>query len=285
MGKKIVLTGTTLTDLDAPKLATVDLIEHEDGSIFLLDWTHPLATASIASAPTDGLAAENLVATFANAIVGGTASAAFTRGAGYNGTKGVLERSTKGGVHGFVSPTAADNTVFQRLYVGTAIQQYIIDHPTDVFFLSVWGRITKATTAVTSSTPGIRAVIMSATSPSSNNLMLLSNTNGSRVATAVGPSISNGADGTWSGTIPASASNVRAALVTMPPEPAWNFSNDMIRAQGGFIHYRSYMENLTASGRSYATVDAIDYALFQKEVVNVGGRYYGDTFTDPTTLA
>ena len=48
--------------------------------------------------------------------------------------------------------------------------------------------------------------------------------------------------------------------------------------------YRMYIEDLTVSGRTYAQVDAIDYAQFTKDVLTVGGRYYGDTYTDPTTL-
>jgi hypothetical protein len=41
---------------------------------------------------------------------------------------------------------------------------------------------------------------------------------------------------------------------------------------------------LTVSGRTYAEVDAIDHALYTREVLTPGGRYYGDTYTDPATL-
>lgn len=50
------------------------------------------------------------------------------------------------------------------------------------------------------------------------------------------------------------------------------------------IIYRFYLEDLTVSGRSYATVDALSWAEYQKHVLTVGGRYYSDTFTDPATL-
>lgn len=50
------------------------------------------------------------------------------------------------------------------------------------------------------------------------------------------------------------------------------------------IFYRAYIEDLTVSGRTYAEVDAIDYALYTKEVLTPGGRYYGDTYTDPATI-
>jgi hypothetical protein len=40
----------------------------------------------------------------------------------------------------------------------------------------------------------------------------------------------------------------------------------------------------TVSGRTYEQVAAIDQALYTKEVLTAGGRYYGDTYTNPTTI-
>jgi hypothetical protein len=42
--------------------------------------------------------------------------------------------------------------------------------------------------------------------------------------------------------------------------------------------YRLYIENLTVSGRTWAEVDAIDYALYQA-AFGAGGRFADDTFT------
>ena len=54
---------------------------------------------------------------------------------------------------------------------------------------------------------------------------------------------------------------------------------------GSHVFYRLYLEDLTASGRSYATVDALDRAEYTKQVLTAGGRYYGDTIpTDPATI-
>lgn len=50
------------------------------------------------------------------------------------------------------------------------------------------------------------------------------------------------------------------------------------------IFRRLYMEDLTVSGRTYAQVDAIESAEYTKQVLTVGGRYYNDTFTSPSTL-
>lgn len=54
---------------------------------------------------------------------------------------------------------------------------------------------------------------------------------------------------------------------------------------GAFLFYRAYIEDLTVSGRSYAAVDALDYAEYTKQVTTAGGRYYADTYTDPATIA
>lgn len=47
--------------------------------------------------------------------------------------------------------------------------------------------------------------------------------------------------------------------------------------------YRIYVEDLTLSGRTYAQVKAIDDAEFNK-AFGVGGRFYGDTWSDPAAV-
>lgn len=51
-----------------------------------------------------------------------------------------------------------------------------------------------------------------------------------------------------------------------------------------FIFYRLYVEDLTVSGRSYVTIDAIDLALYQAAVLTSTGRYYSDTYSAPSTV-
>ncbi|SDA14897.1 hypothetical protein [Sphingomonas sp. NFR15] len=46
------------------------------------------------------------------------------------------------------------------------------------------------------------------------------------------------------------------------------------------VLYRTYIEDLTVSGRSYAQVQALDYAAW-RDAFGAGGRYAGDTFTPP----
>ncbi|MBD7153500.1 hypothetical protein HPO45_27130, partial [Klebsiella pneumoniae] len=51
-----------------------------------------------------------------------------------------------------------------------------------------------------------------------------------------------------------------------------------------FIFYRFYMEDLTVSGRSYATVDALDQALFDEAFYSSTGRYRNDHFSAPNVI-
>lgn len=48
--------------------------------------------------------------------------------------------------------------------------------------------------------------------------------------------------------------------------------------------YRSYLEDLSVSGRSYSEVAAIDSVEYARAFA-VGGRYGADTYTDPATIA
>jgi len=71
-----------------------------------------------------------------------------------------------------------------------------------------------------------------------------------------------------------------AAFINLDPT---SLSTNKDKA-GSKIVYRVYVEDLTVSGRTYAQLDALDFAAYTREVLTTGGRYYGDTFTDPTTI-
>lgn len=46
---------------------------------------------------------------------------------------------------------------------------------------------------------------------------------------------------------------------------------------GSYVFYRTYLEDLTVSGRSYAQLEALDAALYA-QAFGPGGRYYGDSY-------
>jgi len=54
---------------------------------------------------------------------------------------------------------------------------------------------------------------------------------------------------------------------------------------GSWAFMRAYIEDLSISGRTFDEVAAIDSGLYSKEVLTSGGRYYNDTYTNPSTLS
>lgn len=286
MGRKIVLTGTTLTDLSAPKLAVVDPIESA-GSLLLIETMHPTLQWAAGVPATNAVIPNRLKSTLA------TGDATYLTNNALTGTKGLVERSAKGGLHGIVSQAVAlvsgDGV---RIFPDAALRAYVFAHLGNSYYLSVWGRLTRANPIPTNytmdyATAGTTAAGIAVPDPSgwfpiSPKTLLgsrtLPNTVGARFGNAavtgavMGSSISM--DGAGLPTFGAPAGTYNAAVLSSR-QNKWT----------SFVMYRVYLEDLTVSGRTYAEVDAIDYALYTKEVVNVGGRYYGDTFTDPATLA
>ena len=289
MGRKLVLTGTTLTNLTAPKLATVDPIE-SSGSLFLLDPTH-LSEQWPAGVPANTTTLPNLFWKNAATLVGGGATkaslAAYVRNVFTTITTAVKERTTKGGLH-VIHPTAtAAANESLTLAIPDNVKEYIRANPTHTYYLSQWTDVTRASTQT------------------GNNIMACISSNSKFVAAFAQktnfPSIVDGARAPLgTGVAGKSFRSVGAVPDTgfgtdADTETATNPTNSSVfivgsRATGtagqhSAIFYRAYLEDLTVSGRTYAQVDAIDYAMFTKEVLTLGGRYYGDTFTAVSTVA
>lgn len=294
MGRKLTLTGVTIADAQAPKLITVDPIE-SIGSLFLVDPTHPASTMG-SGVPTNGQPVTNLLNAQAMAIVGADVPGAWVipSPSGFNGVKGRLERTTKGGIHSVPSPTLADSSVDGYIRAATPLEEYVRLNPGHAFYLSIWKRVTKAQTVgpTPGSRPGFSAKISKFTSPSANVLVGLSSQDAPALGVRrpsslqpVGPFLQNGAASAWQAGAPPAQGDIVVQPLVLSPGRSMNYTDAMSREQEGRIVYRAYIEDLTVSGRTYAQVDAIDYALYTKEVLTPGGRYYGDTWTDPTTLA
>lgn len=306
MGRKIVLTGVTLTDPNAPRLVKVDPIE-SDGSLVLFEPAHPLSKMG-AGVPTDGQVTENLFRDNAALVTGLGSPATWDIEVAYKelgGAKGLIERSGKGGLHVIVSQDPA-------MYPGpypylftrnpNSFRDHMAAAPNNDLFVSMWGRITRAgysgdvTYNSTTYTSGVGstayAYVITGTSnqrlnigPRSANAESLGSRDSGPYST--GPYIENLGSGKWF-TAPSSGSSVHSEFVTLGGFGVHNLYASGARTclfrWASFIIYRYYMEDLTISGRSYAEVDAIDYALYTKHVLTPGGRYYGDTFTDPATI-
>lgn len=285
MGKKIVLTGVTLTDLDAPKLAQFDPIESA-GSLLLIEPMHPYQQWP-AGVPADAALLPNILTTLA----GGPQASFSLKGGINNGTKGKLERSGKGGLHGIVSQSSLLTTTDGALILlPSSVRAYIYAHQAHDYYFSFWDRLTRANPNATQWTADY------ALGSNTSVGLAYSNPNGWMPGTpslkrdtpnVVGPRFAN--------------VSRDATLVSAPTHldssgtPIWGtvmpatYNGQVIATRNdnwtSFVFYRCYLEDLTVSGRTYAEVDALDYALYTKHVLTAGGRYYGDTFTDPATIA
>lgn len=288
MGRVITLTGTTITNPDAPRLIEVDPIESA-GSLLLIDPTHP-AGAWDAGVPANGATVQNLLG---GTLGVGDATVQIAGGIA-NGTKGKLERSTRGGMHGIVSQanllTTDDGC---RVYPAQALIDYIYANKSHVYYVSFWDRLTRTFQdsgqppvdyALGAATPTQYALALAAASQAWTPTIV--GRPGSRLVPAtVGPRFSNvaqapGAD--FSSGLSGSGLPIWGAVNsgTYNGQVIGTRNNDWT----SFVFYRVYLEDLTVSGRTYAEVDAIDYALYTKEVLTAGGRYEGDTYTDPATI-
>lgn len=287
MGKKIVISGFVSSDDNAPVLATIDPIESA-GSLYLLDASRSLASGVPAdTAPVTNLFAANL----GSLAAGATSPTLRILGDINDGTKGHVERSGKDGLHVIVSQAsslASGDGVCLR--PAAALAAYLNANNDHDYYISVWDRLTRAYAGAggdavngvigAATTAGLAYASHSGWGEGSGVTLiaesLLGNVVGERRAGHAG----TGSAGSLS------SSNGSAGPVW--GAPTTTFGGGQLATHNtkwsSFVFYRVYVEDLTVSGRTYAEVDAIDAELFLASVLTPGGRYYGDTFTDPTTL-
>jgi hypothetical protein len=300
MGRKIVLTGTTLTDLTAPKLAQNDPIESA-GSLVLFDAMHPKNPMS-SGVPATGTDLPNVLWESAIAAYG-TGTEASTQPvvtyANLDGvTRGAIERSGKGGIHVILSQAdarVADATVpWMLLSAPAAFGAYQVANPTNDVYLSAWYRVTRPLRSgtVAGTYTGGSSTVAEMNQGGGNRRITLSNSGsfvraeiGKRVPllNAAGAELANAASADWVNPITGpSAFFVAGGAGTQNVVTSGTTTNKA--RWPSLVLYRFYVEDLTVSGRTYAEVDAIDFSLYTKEVLTPGGRYYGDTFTNPATI-
>lgn len=290
MGRKLILHGTKLTDLDAPRLTSVDQLE-APGSLYLLDATHPVqpwSAGTLANNTTlPNLFSENLAtlstgATDPTLVVGG----AFTSPS----AKGRTERSSKGGLHVIVSQAvdlAQGDGV--RVTMPAALGAYFAAHPDNDYYVSAWDRLTRVEINPTKASAALYVISRIGRA----NPELWYGDSGAFLASdlltnTLGPRYGNAHAGAAHTTkTPAGAGPDWGA-----PDGGYHYSlgygtslSGRQRQFSSSVFYRFYVEDLTLSGRTYSEVSALDQQLYTAEVLTEGGRYYGDTFTAPSTIA
>lgn len=195
-----------------------------------------------------------------------------------NGSNGKMERTAKGGLHGMAS-----RTIPIPIDKGAAVlfpnwfADYVAANPSHEFGWSIWQRPTRAYT-------GGGSII---TSAMCNNSVT---TGGIAQVPYLG--LTNYIAKDQVNRSSRLAVPYAADAETMKMErsrPAMTFmrrsiiNRDYTTNLPSYIIYRLTVEDLTVSGRSYADFSAIDLDEFTKAFA-VGGRYYGDTYSDPATL-
>lgn len=206
-------------------------------------------------------------------------------------TEMIMEVTGKKGMHGIASQVTQTGSS-QNYYINapTLIRDYILANPTHKYFVGWWGFVTRKALIATapfvdgvnSATPTSNRFFMGnqavSTKPAGNNARDAVNAAGG--IQDIGAFIRNVTHDVFTGTPPASSANLRYQAANFGPR---NSDASITNKAPSWIHYRSYVEDLTVSGRTYGEVDAIDLALWT-EAFGVGGRFYNDTYTNPSVL-
>lgn len=283
MGLKIVI-----PDVQFPtsQLVQIDpiLVGHS-GGLILYERGHPYLD-DLVTVPVNAGVSTNLASVSCNSMTGGSGDGAWDI-SDLTGGKALLERSTKGGIHYVTSRTLGTTGHHARIALPDAIKTYLRGTgDSHHYYVSTWARKTRV--EVSNANSMLHA--LTATSAPSTNYIYYQTEAGSGGAggggTVSGMNRSLGnqraaVHGTgWAGTEPANNGAVNAIAfghgATILSATAITVAN--------WVIYRCYIEDLTVSGRSHTAVDALDLAEHTKQVLTAGGRYYGDTYTDPATV-
>lgn len=211
---------------------------------------------------------------------------------------GKVERTPKGGLHVIMSQSTQVGSA-KGITIGSGaasatplLSQYLQANWGHSYYFSLWQRITRAGLTAGAVEMNDFTIHNRAVDPNINHFLLrgdrianygtgLQQRNDPVLPQAVGDDFRSVAVSGPTGTAPATAASVQAALVAVGMQPA-NFTSIGLNKSRSTVIYRGYLEDLTVSGRTYAQVDAIDHALWAA-AFGVGGRYYGDTLpTNPT---
>ena len=276
MGSKTVLSGA-FTDTSLPIIRNDALLSK--GSLFLFDPSHSMGAVEGIAA---GAVVPNVAWLEAAALMPGETQNSLAGEVFHNLAAGeiLVERTAKKGIHiinSLVNQTADRNW---HIKLSSKIAAYMVANgTTHKFYVSSWfGRTRKGA------------------GPAGSTFHLFNNPGNMFIAPDEGLNgigrLSFRATNDNGGVVPHHRfTNTDINGVTGSPTNLQlgggmlsNYTGVTYRnKQNSIILYRAYIEDLTVSGRSYAEVDALDYAMYQAAFA-VGGRYHGDTHTDPSTL-
>lgn len=236
-------------------------------------WWEPGHTAyGTAGVPASGQAFPNLATMFTS--LNDSVEHVYEAGA-------KMWRTTKGG-YGLQAPVTANVAPRAQIRFPLDVVQRVLANPTRKYYLSSW---VASPTALTLN--GRVAELSDATNPNASPYTSIianpwgTSTPGSLAPApaigAVGPHlIANARVGDFSGQRDVASTRANSRIFGTLPYPG----NLIPRNSEKAVIYRSYMEDLTASGRTAEAVYALDLAEFTKQT-SLGGRYYGDNLASP----
>lgn len=268
------------------------------GSLLLLDPSAINGYDGGSSLPVDGSVINNLAWETAAAVIGSgtksTLDSAFSQVGlvGDTSSKHKTEWTPKGGLHTIVSQSPGLSGTTPGEHIKITIAQLIADYifnntPGRDFYFSTWRKTTRAQGS--SGAPQAFTAFNNSTAATANWLFY---NDSSSIRTdhankeslnpnTLEPHFSSAQFATWHGTKPGAAPSANRWAWAVGTVTAWASLNTTVSPSQVF--YRFYLEDLTFSGRTYAQVNAIDKALYNA-AFSSGGRFFGDSNTDPATI-
>lgn len=251
------------------------------GSLGLLELAH--SASPVAGVPANNAVIPNIAWKRLKDLLGSgdATTLGFVRDGADIANVMVTERSSKGGLHGIVSQTNG-TTANQgmRIRSATPLFDYIAANQTHDFYYSRWDRVTRIATsgnvhqaAFGSNTANYLALIQGASMFPSSGAALIGQTENPVSPNTLGNRLR----------AIAVANNTGSGAFAFADMACWGgrgMSASSVNQGASLIKYRSYLEDLTVSGRTYAQVYALDLALWTA-AMGAGGRYADDTFTAP----
>lgn len=300
-------------------LSKIDPILPDDGgAVWLVDVAHP-AAAWPAGVPANGASIPNLVSLQPECGIDGLTPPplSYVTDGLITGPIGLVERTEKLGLHVIMSQTAQGDyythtsskyyarienfkvgvttTPFSTWLYGTDGSDGAWQHS---WYQSIWLLPTRA--ALTGKSQYWVAEL--AVSASRHHTALVANPDiasssahlpasgsgvraGSIRNVAVGAPRFNAAASTGRfGTNPTGANGMIATAFEQGHHTSANLLTTAKEANPSMGFYRSYLEDLTVSGRTFEEVAALDQELFTIDCLTEGGRFYDDEYTSPATI-
>ncbi len=273
------------------------------GSLILLDPTNPILSWG-AGVPVADDRLPNLADVTAARLIAGDLRPQLKLEASM-ASGSFIERTQKGGLRVGVS-SGQTKLSGANIVMPDPILQYMLAHQDHEYYFSMWSYVTQSAQSTSTDEPHMHIYrsLQSNGYPTGGVVSLSALGNWERPdgasktggyvnnANGVGPQFRNIA-GHINGKKNAAGEvlsmteftlNKQKSLVSLGPAndesayTATTASSGGLRLQSWNM-YRVYIEDLTVSERSYASVHAIDQALYIKNVVSNGGRYYNDSWS------